>query len=276
MNNSVLDRLLGGRGVSWVRYEPHFAVDEPGEPEDGFQVTEDSDEAETPEGMMNENPERIELLDLRPQLKWESGSWKAILRPRWTAQSEVWKYTDTVGTGATAELRSRALGNLNLTDAYLEFAAPNDLLVTAGLFVEGWGPAEFVNPSNPFIHLSFQNKSYFYKEKGLVLIRGLWNPSAKTTLSLTTEPISNNERSFRQGTGEPGERDFESRWALRAEWQSDNASLLAGALVGQEQDKALFIGEFWVTGVEFVSLATAGQGELVTAFSWSLQPTANK
>jgi hypothetical protein len=31
-----------------------------GEPEDGFQVTEDSDEAETPEGMENENPERIE------------------------------------------------------------------------------------------------------------------------------------------------------------------------------------------------------------------------
>jgi hypothetical protein len=60
MNNAVLDRLLGGRGVSWVRYEPHFAVDEPGEPDDGFQVTEDSDEAETPEGMENENPERIE------------------------------------------------------------------------------------------------------------------------------------------------------------------------------------------------------------------------
>lgn len=60
MNNAVLDRLLGGRGVSWVRYEPHFAVDEAGEPDDGFQVTEDSDEAETPEGEINENPERIE------------------------------------------------------------------------------------------------------------------------------------------------------------------------------------------------------------------------
>ena len=60
MNNAVLDRLLGGRGVSWVRYEPHFAVDEVGEPDDGFQVTEDSDESETPEGIENENPERIE------------------------------------------------------------------------------------------------------------------------------------------------------------------------------------------------------------------------
>jgi hypothetical protein len=60
MNNSVLDRLLGGRGVAWVRYEPHFADDVEGEPEDGFQVTEDSDEAETPEGEANESPERIE------------------------------------------------------------------------------------------------------------------------------------------------------------------------------------------------------------------------
>ena len=60
MNNSVLDRLLGGRGVSWVRYEPHFAVDEMGEPDDGYQVTEDSDEAETPEAQEIENPERIE------------------------------------------------------------------------------------------------------------------------------------------------------------------------------------------------------------------------
>ena len=60
MNNAVLDRLLGGRGVSWVRYEPHFAVDEMKEPDDGYQVTEDSDEAETLEGQENENPERIE------------------------------------------------------------------------------------------------------------------------------------------------------------------------------------------------------------------------
>jgi hypothetical protein len=60
MNNSVLDRLLGGRGVSWVRYEPHFAVDEEKEPDDGYQVTEDSDEAETEGAMEIENPERIE------------------------------------------------------------------------------------------------------------------------------------------------------------------------------------------------------------------------
>jgi len=60
MNNSVLDRLLGGRGVSWVRYEPHIVGEEPGVPDDGVEVTEDSDETETLEATELENQERIE------------------------------------------------------------------------------------------------------------------------------------------------------------------------------------------------------------------------
>jgi hypothetical protein len=65
MNNAVLDRLLGGRGVAWVRYEPHIigsdSENEPNpEADDGYQVTEDSDESETSEGMENEDQERIE------------------------------------------------------------------------------------------------------------------------------------------------------------------------------------------------------------------------
>ena len=43
MSNAVLDRLLGGRGTAWIRYEPHFTSVLKGEPEDGFQVTEDTE-----------------------------------------------------------------------------------------------------------------------------------------------------------------------------------------------------------------------------------------
>ena len=64
MSQSVLDRLLGGRGTSWVRYEPHIAGEAggmaEGMPEDGLQVTEDTDEAETEGGIYRENQERIE------------------------------------------------------------------------------------------------------------------------------------------------------------------------------------------------------------------------
>lgn len=45
MRNCVQDRFLGGRGVAWVRYEPHIKAIE-GTPADGVQVTEDADEAQ--------------------------------------------------------------------------------------------------------------------------------------------------------------------------------------------------------------------------------------
>jgi hypothetical protein len=44
MKHSVEDRFLGGRGTSWVRYEPH--VQAVGMPEDGLEITEDIDEPE--------------------------------------------------------------------------------------------------------------------------------------------------------------------------------------------------------------------------------------
>lgn len=64
MKQSVQDRLLGGRGTSWVRYEPHITGEMGGEgegaPDDGYQITEDIDEAETEGGIYREDQERIE------------------------------------------------------------------------------------------------------------------------------------------------------------------------------------------------------------------------
>ncbi|HET8688998.1 MAG TPA: hypothetical protein VFM18_20500, partial [Methanosarcina sp.] len=55
MEQCVQDRFLGGRGISWVRYEPHIKTIDV--PEDGFQVTEDTDEAE------DDTPEQIEVIE---------------------------------------------------------------------------------------------------------------------------------------------------------------------------------------------------------------------
>jgi hypothetical protein len=64
MKQAVQDRLLGGRGTAWVRYEPHITGEAGGEgegaPDDGYQITEDIDEAETEGGIHRENQERIE------------------------------------------------------------------------------------------------------------------------------------------------------------------------------------------------------------------------
>jgi len=43
MVNCVTDRLLGGRGTAWVRYEPHFMAKAEKEPEDGWELSETID-----------------------------------------------------------------------------------------------------------------------------------------------------------------------------------------------------------------------------------------
>ena len=47
MRYAVEDRFLGGRGVSWVRYDPHIKQQDV--PEDGYQITEDIEEGESKE-----------------------------------------------------------------------------------------------------------------------------------------------------------------------------------------------------------------------------------
>ena len=55
MKHCVEDRFLGGRGVAWVRYEPHVAPQ--GIEDDGLEVTEDVETRESQEGDV---PEQIE------------------------------------------------------------------------------------------------------------------------------------------------------------------------------------------------------------------------
>ena len=68
MENAVLDRLLGGRGTAWVRYEPHIVAEQNDlntgvagqDVGNGLQITEDADEAETENAELVESQERIE------------------------------------------------------------------------------------------------------------------------------------------------------------------------------------------------------------------------
>jgi hypothetical protein len=69
MKHAVEDRFLGGRGVAWVRYEPH--VRQLDMPEDGLQVTEDVEneaaEGQTPEGTPNPEGQDYTAGETEPQ-----------------------------------------------------------------------------------------------------------------------------------------------------------------------------------------------------------------
>jgi hypothetical protein len=83
MTNSVLDRFLGGRGTSWVRYEPHFSQLAPAE---NLQVTDDADEGHAGEELAEEVTYECAPVDYvhwrdfghMPARTWEevSGIWR--------------------------------------------------------------------------------------------------------------------------------------------------------------------------------------------------------
>ncbi len=179
-----------------------------------------------------ENAKANSFLDVRTEIKWLGENKKMIARPRWTGVAQQIEYSD--GTPS----REPAKGKLDLTDLYAEWSPSDRLQYTIGLFVDGWGPAEFVNPSNAFFHLDMQNKSFFFKEKGHVLTKLVYTPSDNSTLVILGEPISNNEATFREG------EKFRSSLSSRYEWQSADASKLFGAVVGREPLGDQYFGEY--------------------------------
>lgn len=86
MEGCVLDRFLGGRGQSWVRYEPHFKAAEQGMPEDGVQVTEDADESE-------DTAEAQEVIDYEcapvDYVHWRD--FGHVIARKWEEVTAVWR-----------------------------------------------------------------------------------------------------------------------------------------------------------------------------------------
>lgn len=179
-----------------------------------------------------QNATHDSLVDLRAEYKYLGESSKFIFRPRWVGEYKNWNYTDTITSDYSAK------GKIDVTDAFGEWTFNENFLFSAGLIVDGWGPAEFVNPSNPFFHLNMQNKSFFYKEKGKVLSKLVWNPTAKSTIAAVVEPISNNEAPYIEGDL------FFPTWIVRGEYQSDSADQTYGLLAGQEYSAATYFGEY--------------------------------
>ena len=112
MNQAVTDRLLGGRGTAWVRYEPHIVgseADGMDQPEDGWEITEDIDEAETEGGIYREDQERIEY-ECAPvdYVNWRD--FGLTVARTWEEVTAVWRKV-YLGRPALVERFGEDLGN---------------------------------------------------------------------------------------------------------------------------------------------------------------------
>jgi len=177
-------------------------------------------------------PDVESTLDLRGEYKLTSAQDKFVVRPRFTATY------DKVTLQNPTESQNLHDTKLDLTDLYAQRVFSDEFQLTAGLFVDGWGPAEFVNPTNPFFHMNLHNKDFYFLQKGEVLVKGVWNPNSTTSIIAMVEPFSNNTAEYRDG------ETFTAKWVLRAEYQSENSVETYAFLVGQEEDEAKFFGEY--------------------------------
>jgi hypothetical protein len=171
-------------------------------------------------------------LDIRGELKWRSDLNQLIVRPR----AEAYSKTSSFGMPEQNDQESKS--KLDLTDAFYETYLTSELSITGGLQVYQWGPAEFINSSNPLYHFNSRQKSLIYKEKGQVLLRANYSFDKENSLIFIIQPVSNNEPEW------IAENQFNIKGLVKYEklWSGSGNNI--GIVAGVEDKSNLFIGEY--------------------------------
>lgn len=178
-------------------------------------------------------PNYLGNIDIRPEFKLTFETQKWIARPRWTYTYENFHYGDS----DTDETKS--MGKIDLTDAYLESIWTDEIRTTLGLQVYQWGPAEFLNASNPIFHLNAQQRSTLFKEKGKVLLRLNVDYTRNWNQVFLYEPISNAEHPW------IADDTFKPKSLVKTEWLGDSGTSSVGFVFGKEERGMGFLGEYF-------------------------------
>lgn len=176
-------------------------------------------------------PEQEVSADIRGEFKWKSDLNQIVIRPRLESYARDAKFDTSDGS-------SDSKTDLDLTDAFVETYLGSDFSLNVGLQVYQWGPAEFLNPSNPLFHFNSRQKSFVYKEKGKALVRANYSLSRDDNFVFMIEPISNNERPW------ISEDRFVAKALIKYEHQWQNVNQV-GVVVGREEKEQSFGGGYF-------------------------------
>ncbi len=151
------------------------------------------------------------------------------------------------GASSTQEQENKS--KVDLTDAFYERYWSNNFSTTIGLQVYQWGPAEFLNVSNPIFHFNSKQRNLFYKEKGQFLLRGNYTLNKENNLILLLQPISNNELEW------IAETTFSPKGLIKYEKSWSGTANQIGLVAGIEEKNNAFLGQYFnVTFAETFSI----------------------
>jgi hypothetical protein len=178
-------------------------------------------------------PQEQAEIDVRGELKWRKGLDQVIVRPRLSSTYKNIVY----GANSTQEQENKS--KADLTDAFYERYWSNSFSTTLGLQVYQWGPAEFINASNPIFHFNSRQRNLFYKEKGQVLLRGNYTFNKENNLVLILQPISNNEPEW------IAEAEFSPKGLVKYEKSWSGTANQVGLVAGIEEKNNVFLGQYF-------------------------------
>lgn len=188
-------------------------------------------------------PQEQAELDIRGEFKWRKALDQIIIRPR---LSSTFKNV-VFGASPTEEQENKT--KVDVTDAFYERYWSNNFSTTLGLQVYQWGPAEFLNVSNPIFHFNSKQRNLFYKEKGQVLIRGNYSLNKENNLIILLQPISNNEPEW------IAETNFSPKGLIKYEKSWSGSANQIGLVAGVEEKNNAFLGQYFnVTFAETFSV----------------------
>lgn len=184
-----------------------------------------------PNNQVLELPHSKSQVDIRPEVKWQEARWQTVVRPRLIQANQ--------DTEVNQLSQTTSKTTFDLTDAFIENNWNSSLTTTIGLQVYQWGPAEFLNPSNPFSHFNPQQKNLMYKEKGRGLLRVNYSMTKQDTLVLAVEPVSNNTPEW------IADDSFKPKGFLKYERSWPGTFNSIGITIGQGEKEVPFIGEYF-------------------------------
>lgn len=181
-------------------------------------------------------PENTQQLEIRPDL-----SYLFLEEHSLTLRTRHFFKLQQINFFEAAPYKEENRSNTDISDFYVSSNVSGFLNTAIGLQNYQWGPAEIFSPSNPYYHFNSSQRSFFYKEKGQVLIRLNWNPNPETnkqSVVLIHQPTSNNETHWM------ADQKFSEKSVLKFEMQMENPSNVLAFMVGRLDDKKSFIGEY--------------------------------
>jgi hypothetical protein len=179
-----------------------------------------------------ELPTWQQTFELRPDLQYQfSNNDVVVLRSRHLFQSTQIELT------GPPEMKTTNQGRSDLSDFYWSGPISEETTYTLGLQNYQWGPGEILSPSNPFFHFNSEQRSFFYKEKGRVLLRANWNPSQKWSVVTIIEPMTNREAHW------IADDTFDSQGAVKVEKQFDNPIDSLAIVLGKIEERTHFVAE---------------------------------